>query len=196
MVLITTKRAKSCVVEWKNVHGRKMNVQFFCCEQRYCQRPWASSDIYLGVEAHAKALALKRGVEWESLDPARRDGVSGHERAHSQQSTPETDWSNRSMWKLHSLKIKNGTLCGLWHKNPSVMRQRLFVTTTTLGDQYPRHKIMPSIIFWLGWCVIGWEKITRVIGRWTESKSVNPPTLTDLHTFNSRWKEMWTSAAW
>jgi len=24
----------------------------------------------LGVEAHAKALALKRGVEWESLDPA------------------------------------------------------------------------------------------------------------------------------
>ena len=27
---------------------------------------------HLGVEAHAKALALTRGVMWESLDPAGR----------------------------------------------------------------------------------------------------------------------------
>ena len=49
---------------------------------------------HLGAYAHAKALALKRGV-----------------------------------------------------KSLTVMRQRLYVNTATLGDQHHRHKKMPSIIF-------------------------------------------------
>ena len=38
--------------------------------------------------------------------------------------------------KLHSQKAKIRTLCGLWHKNPTVMRQRLFVTTASLGRSW------------------------------------------------------------
>jgi len=38
----------------------------------------------LGPEAHAKALALKRGVEWESLSPPARDGLNSEVRSHSE----------------------------------------------------------------------------------------------------------------
>ena len=56
---------------------------------------------------------------------------------------------------------------------------------------------MPSIIFWLGWCVTGWEKSTGAIGRWTSRKVSAPPTSTDLHTVNSHcYKKLWASATW
>ena len=49
--------------------------------------------------------------------------------------------------KLHSQKAKIGTLCGLGHMNPTVMRRRLCAATAMLRDRHPRHKKMPSIIF-------------------------------------------------
>ena len=89
------------------------------------------------------------------------------------------------------------TPCGPWHKNLTVMRRRLYVKTDKLGDRHPRHKKIPSIIFWLGQCVSGWEKITGAIGRWTGNAVPTPPTWTDLNTTNSQcFIALWKSAVW
>jgi len=46
------------------------------------------------------------------------------------------------------------------------MRRRLFVITATLGDPTLKHKKMPSVIFWFGWCITGRGKTIGVIGQW------------------------------